>query len=560
MASQFNWWQQQQLLQQQQQLAAQAQQGGDPYLQQLYAQGQQGNFPPPDQSTGPYMGGQSVASPQQGGGAPPKPSAGAQLGQVGGQLGGQMASQAAYNSLFGGTPAAAAPAATGGMTGITGTSAMGSIGGATGAGATAATGATATEAALGIGAAAPGATVGGATTFATAEAATAAGYTAVGTAAEGGVIAVPAAQAGWAAYAGPAAIAAAAAATAYQSYQNYGDAKKNAAGGGMTKDEVASIYDPWRSSIGEKIPGHKAINWVQDHGPTALLYNSVFGSKKHEDQLYRERAVGRMKKAGFLDENNQYTLSDGSTFDFGVDGKHTLQNVGSNIDGKAERRRYDVDFSDERSGGTTAILQGLGAIMTGTDKKMKDQITGKLVNAAMSSGDVRANIDKMFADAGLDHAKAYNTIHQMAEAKQISAEFADSVKNSLDEYWGVGAYADGKQAPSQVPDAFAPKSNKPQPTGAPQAGVPRDPGMGNGGTNEPRTNAAPTPQPAARIAAQKPTPKDNNVKPRGPWINLNQSMHAPRGILSVPRAQAAQPRGPIKQPPRPNSNQVIRGR
>lgn len=56
-------------------------------------------------------------------------------------------------------------------------------------------------------------------------------------------------------------------------------------------------------------------------GGLAGLAGSVFGSSKDKYQMIRDRAREGLVKANILDANYQGTLADGSTFDFGKDGK-----------------------------------------------------------------------------------------------------------------------------------------------------------------------------------------------------------------------------------------------
>lgn len=438
-----------------------------------------------------------------------------------------------------------------------------------------AAGATATESALGIGSA--GATTaassaGGAATFSSAAAAEAAGYTAVGTAAEGGVIAVPASgsgAAGMAAYAGPAALAALAAATAYQSYQNYGAAKDAAGDGAMTDDEVYSISDPWREPLqnigGESAPGFlkEAHNFAFDRHPLSLILNSVLGSGKHKDQLYRERMWNGLKKSGVVSDENTWATADGNSWDFGIDGRHELQNVGSNIDGKNSRHYYDVDFSDSNAASVVADLDPIGAIMGGGNQKLTEQATGKWVNAVTSSGDPKANTLKVYTDLGFDRNSAWQTIDEMVKAKKLDQAKGDAYKNSIDRVFGAGEYAPGGSQYGIAPAPPAPAMPTPPGSQAPSPTppAPRDSGMGNG--MDPRTTAMQPrgPQSTGLIPSQTPPPSNVNqvLRPRNNGTVLgaprtgssaNQFMTTPgsgnTGLM--PRDNNAQPQA---QAPRP---------
>lgn len=474
MTSQFSYWQQQQQAQQQALLAQQAaQQGGpvlDPYMQQLAQQGQNGQFPPPTSSNGPYQ--------------PQPPSQGQQLAGQAGQIGGYALGQAGANALTGsGAASAVAPAA----------SAAAPLGGYAGGMSSTAVpaGYEATSSALGLG--------GDAATSSAVNASAVPGVQTTG---------MIGATLPWLGIAGLAAYTGMTGLDAYNKAEHKG----------------------WLGGTKQGIKSAGALNAVPLLGQVPWVAGAIrggFGGAKHRDQYRREAIEGTMKQGGFLDNENQYTLADGSKFSFGIDGTHTLKNQGSNIDGKDTRHYYDVDFSDPRAGSAVAALQGLGAIFAGDDKKSQEQITGKLVNAALSSGDTVENIAKMISDAGFEgHDQIYGAIHLMAEDKRISKEFADSVKNGLDEFYGVGAYAHGA-APSKVPDAFAPNNGLPQ---KPPVNLgPKDTNVKPNGMDPRDPRQAIRNAPAQQSQAQKPTAKDTNViRPRtSPFLSSALNTRGP---------------------------------
>lgn len=450
---------------------------------------------------------------------------GAQLGGAVGQLGGTAASGYIGNAMFGGGSAAA------GAAGASGASAgLGAAAGASGA------------AGLGAGAGAAGAGLG------TAGAGGAfAGATATGTATGAGTLAGTSGSigaAGGSSVAGTAAAAApylAALVTAYQSFENYKNAKKSAGDGAMTDKEVSTIYSPWRSMLGKG--AGKFGEFMDQFSPGAHIMKGILGSSKDEDQIYRDRLRSQMKKNNFIGEDYKYNLADGSQFDMGVDGSHMLQNMGTNIDGNTQRHTYDVDFSNPNAGGFVAAAQGLGAIMSGQDGKQQRDMTGMLVNAAMSSGDPMQNIMKMYQDAGLDHDSAYGLIHEMAQNKKLDPAFADAVKNALDQSYGVGAYkGQGSQFGAPPSPAMTSGPAIKAPSGMSAAVIPvRDPGMGTG--QKPMTQPARVPQVSPVRGSSQP--------------QVVQAPNSPRGILSIaPKAPTIKPASPSR-PMTPTSSAAV---
>ena len=265
------------------------------------------------------------------------------------------------------------------------------------------------------------------------------------------------------------------------------------------------------------------------YGPMGIV-SRAFGSSKDKDQMNRDVLRKELRKTNFLDDKYNVTLADGNKWDMGVDGSHMLDNIGANIDGKNQRHTYDADFSDPRTAEAVGAMQGLGAIFSGTGAgKRKDQTTGLLTNAVLSSGDWQQNAMKLIADAGLNHDSAYGLIHQMSQETdkkkpKMEVADADAMKNALDKLYGVGAYANsggpkkttptpkapGTPAVATGATATSPMANKPKDTNVipkAQPVIPRDPV----GLYSPKT-----PKPAVSGAMTALGPKDNNVIPKAP--------------------------------------------
>ena len=342
-------------------------------------------------------------------------SGAAGMGEAAGAGGSLLSTYMLYNMINGGS-SAATPAAATAATSAAAPAASAAAPAAVSAGAT--TGA--------------GATAGGATAFSSAAAAEAAGYTAVGSTADGGVLAIPAASGTIPTAALWAAPIAATAWGAKSAYDTYGDADKEGAWKGFKKNNN-SLTD-----LG-KILATGGLSLYGD--AAAALAGSFFGSSKDKDQLSRDDYRKGMREAGFFgDPENpvdgwKKTLSSGAELDFGKDGGARLQNLGSNIDGRADRGYYDVDFSRGDSGDLAALLDPLGTIYgKGSDKGGRD-MTGYLVNLAQQKGDAWSNAEELYGD--LD----YNTARDLISRADIEQARKDAMYNTLDDVYGVNAYA-----------------------------------------------------------------------------------------------------------------------
>jgi hypothetical protein len=270
-----------------------------------------------------------------------------------------------------------------------------------------------------------------------------AGYTAVGSAAGGGVVAAPSSAAGAGAAAGGStagtvasyAWPVAAAITAYKSYNNYRAAKKNANGGAMTKDETRSIYDPWRP-VADKIPGVKQFNdlYFGKLAPEKLIFGTLLGSHKDDDQLYRDRVRKNLKDSGAIDKDYKINFSDGSSFDIGKDGGYR------NDKGM---RQFELDHehpSLSYQGNTIANLSLLGDIMTGGKDKLRDDYTGYLTNAALqnTSNEAQAmgHVRELYGKQGVDQTSALAAVDELLKAGRIDPQRADVYRAGVSRVFG----------------------------------------------------------------------------------------------------------------------------
>ena len=167
-------------------------------------------------------------------------------------------------------------------------------------------------------------------------------------------------------------------------------------------------------------------------GGAAGFAAAQLGGHKGRDQQRRDGYRKIMKNTGALDNEYNATTSDGTKFNFGLDGS---------------KANYNVDFSRDGIGDVVGGLNPLAAIITqggGKNGKQRSDLAGQYTNFATSGGDIGANIRKAYTDAGLDHDTAYGLIHEMQQSGKISQGEGDAYKNGLDQAFGVGAYAKNK--------------------------------------------------------------------------------------------------------------------
>lgn len=197
------------------------------------------------------------------------------------------------------------------------------------------------------------------------------------------------------------------------------------------------------------------LGWAS---PLVSPIDEALGSGKDKDQQTRDWARKNFEKTG-LTKDNKLTLADGSQFDVGLDG-------GARLSGpNGERRQFDVDFNDPRAAQTVADLDPLGAIFGAGNEKLKTDNTGYFANAALSSGDPRANTLKMYADVGFTDAQSViAAIDALVEKGKIKKEMRDIYANSANNLFsgqapaapapglgGMGALGASASAPAATP-------------------------------------------------------------------------------------------------------------
>jgi hypothetical protein len=119
---------------------------------------------------------------------------------------------------------------------------------------------------------------------------------------------------------------------------------------------------------------------------------------KNKDQIARDHVRSFLEEKGLLNSEHQVQLADGSMYDIGKDGGFTL----TNTDGTT-RHAYDVDFTSPLASKVVGWIQPLVLLLTGGDKKLKDDFTGYFTNAALSNAttfeEAQANVVALYQQA-----------------------------------------------------------------------------------------------------------------------------------------------------------------
>jgi hypothetical protein len=168
---------------------------------------------------------------------------------------------------------------------------------------------------------------------------------------------------------------------------------------------------------------------------------------KHGDQVRRDAVRSQLQQAGFLDNNYEITLADGSTkFNMGLDGGARPQYAFS-----GGRRPYEVKTENPFSGQAVGWANPLANIATGGDKKLASDFAGYFANAAMSNASsiegVRANILNFMDKLGLNQQTATQAIDQLFQGGKIDEGTRNAFVN------GINTLISGKITPLPVPQA-----------------------------------------------------------------------------------------------------------
>lgn len=308
-----------------------------------------------------------------------------------------------------------------------------------------------------------------------------AGWVGVGSAAGGGTMVAPAASAaaGGAGTAGGSTLGAAAGAawpiaaiaTAVMSGMNYAGAKKNANGTGLTKDEVRTVYDPWRPMVQKFVPKEidGPLKKFTDRGPTAMIFNKLLGSGKHEDQIYRDRVRKTLRDNDFTDTDHNIVFNDGTKFNMGLDGGYRDANGLRQFDAGA-----DALQPGNWKGNIIANLNPLGRIIGGARAKSAEDATGYFTKAAITGLDneeaAMGRVRELYAKSGISADDARKSIDEMEKLGKdadggLDKQTADIYRHSLNVVYGGQPPA--KQGSSMmIPKVPNGQASSPVPTGS----------------------------------------------------------------------------------------------
>jgi hypothetical protein len=180
------------------------------------------------------------------------------------------------------------------------------------------------------------------------------------------------------------------------------------------------------------------------------LIGSEFGSSKDKDQMSRDAVRKYFQKAGFVDQDYNVRLADGSTYNIGVDGKAKAEYGVNPQTGKA-MHAFDLDQSNPIVKQLIPLVNPLVNALTGGDKKLASDFTGYLVRAAMSNSgnDVQkaiTNIQSFYRQLNASPAALSATFDKMVEEKRIDKATAqiykdDATRATSGMKWGDSAGA-----------------------------------------------------------------------------------------------------------------------
>lgn len=220
-----------------------------------------------------------------------------------------------------------------------------------------------------------------------------------------------------------------------------GERDKNSALGGAASGAAIG------GSIGSVIPGAGTLIGAGVGavvGGAAGYLGSVFGSDKNADQMARDKVREEMVKQGVIGNDYAVTLADGSKYNIGRDGNTQIINQGKNIDGKMTRQAFDVDFSNPLAAETTAQSMALGMILTGGHKKLSDDFTGYVTNAALSNSKDQKTatlnlqaITKQMMGSGLNSNAALGILDNLKNNGKIDKNSYDVAVSKLPILFGT---------------------------------------------------------------------------------------------------------------------------
>ncbi len=164
-----------------------------------------------------------------------------------------------------------------------------------------------------------------------------------------------------------------------------------------------------------------------------------FKCGKSKEQLVRDQVRAGLQKSGFLDQDYQFKLADGSQYDMGKDGGFKLPNS----DGQTTRRAYEIDWQTPLAGEAVAMFGPISYMLSPDNEKVRNDFVGYLVNGALSNAttieDARANARTILQSLKLDPTTLMNGVAALKQGGVIKDDVAKVFANTVATTYGAGA-------------------------------------------------------------------------------------------------------------------------
>ena len=295
---------------------------------------------------------------------------------------------------------------------------------------------------------------------------------------------------------------------------------------------IAGLSETWEGGAKDILRGrgnkqdwtNMGVNMLGGVGPNLVLrwmgkpsLGRMMTSGKSDDQLIRDDYRGALKEKGYVDNDYNITLADGSKFNIGLDGKTKY----TNIDGKTTRNAYDVDLNNPLAQYAAKKLEPYLAEKFGKDGQNREQFVGMIVNGVTSNAKTQADVDANIA------------AFQGQKPATPPAQAPDQANGSI-------------KGPATLP---APTPAQPNPAGQ----IVNQPRMSIGDILRPQSvpppQPEPTPAPKANFMAT-PQPAPQPVAPPVPKVGANPMTPTmptpqvgPQGLLALQQYAQSQPAG-----------------
>jgi hypothetical protein len=150
---------------------------------------------------------------------------------------------------------------------------------------------------------------------------------------------------------------------------------------------------------------------------------------KHKDQKVRDQVREFLMQKGVIDSNYSIGLADGTSFNIGYDGGAKKELNG--------RRPFETEMSNPLTKYAISWLNPVVAFMSQGNEKVHSDFVGYFANAAVSNAksldDVKANVNTIMKQFGINNNLLVKGIVEAAENGQIEAEIAKAWLNGVRE-------------------------------------------------------------------------------------------------------------------------------